>query len=384
MRGKFKLDGRKNVLNNEGYPIVIYLTKDTKEKLIRTGYRSLKDDWDKVNALPKKSHPNYVDILNYLEKKKIVLAKVLDDAKHGPMNFHIAENRLTQSSDVFYKEGLKVKGSRTYQIALNSFNSHFPDYTFDMITKSVVRDYMEVLLSTPVKGKTRSPNGVISYLNTLTAIWNKLEKPNNPFSGIRPRPVRTQSKAMTDEDMLKIVNNTYTVHRNSNGGGVKNYLNYFMLCFYLGGIDLGDLVKLRKSNIVNGRIEFHRTKGGTNVFVSNKILPQAKRLIEHYNGDDYLIPLGRIYNGFIANMSKRFPDIQKDLGLSRLPYSKAPRYTFITRAQNLLIDERIVVSLVGHSQNTIHSVYKDEFPYHIRDAAHEKIINLKKYSHVFE
>ncbi|WP_431129598.1 hypothetical protein [Flagellimonas flava] len=377
MRGKFRLDGRKNVLNKEGFPIVIYLTKDRKEKLISTGYRALKKDWDNVNALPNKSHPDYINLLNYLEKKKIVLRKVLDDAKHGPMNFHLAEKILTKnSSDIFYEEGIKEKGSRTYGIALNSFNKYFPGYTFDMITKSVAKEYVDILLNTPVRGNKRSPNGVISYMNTLTAIWNKLEKPNNPFSGVRPMPVKTRSKAMTDEDMVKIANNDYVEHKNSTGGGVKNYLNYFMLCFYLGGIDLGDLVKLRRSNIVDGRIEFNRTKGGTNVFVSNKIFPQAQEILDIYTGSDLLIPLDLKYEGFIPNMSRRFGAIKNDLKLSRLPYSKAPRYTFITRAQNLLIDERIVVSLVGHSQNTIHSVYKDEFPYHIRDAAHEKIINL--------
>lgn len=378
MRGKIKLDGRKNVLNDDGYPIVFYLTKDRKEKIIRTGYRALKKDWDSKNALPKKSHPDYVNILNYLERKKITLLKLLDEAKYKNINIHAAEKRLMQfDTDIFYEAGLKVEGSRTYQVALNSFNSYFPDYTFSMITPKVAKSYMQLLINTPVRGEQRSPNGVISYMNTLTAIWNKLEKPNNPFSGIRPKAKKTKSKAMTDEDMIKIINNDYEVHLNSNGGGIMNYLNYFLLCFYLGGIDLGDLVRLRRSNIVNGRIEFYRGKGGTDVFVSNKIFPQAWEIIEHYNGKDYLIPLGRTkYKNFIPNLSRVLPSVKERLGLSKIPYSKSPRYTFITRGQNLLIDERIVIELVGHSQNTIHSVYKDEFPYHVRDEAHEKIIKL--------
>lgn len=377
MRGKIKLDGRKNVLNDEGYPIVFYLTKDTKEKLIRTGYRALKKDWDNKNALPRRTHPDYSNLLDYLIQKKLTLLKLIDLSKKEAVNFHTAEKMLTQyDSDLFYVEGLKVKGSRTYRIALESFNKYYPDYTFSMINRQTAIDYMETLMSLPVRGRPRSPNGVISYMGTLTAIWNKLGKPDNPFSGVAPKPRKTASKAMTDKDMLSIINNPYKRHENSKGGGTWNYLNYFMLCFYLGGIDLGDLVNLKRENIVDGRIEFNRTKGGTDVFVSNKIFPQAQKILDIYSGGEYLIPMEMKYDNYIPNMSRRFKPIQDRLGLTRKPYSKSPRYTFITRAQNLLVDERIVVSLVGHSQNTMHSVYKDEFPKHIRDEAHLRIITF--------
>lgn len=377
MRGKITLDKRKNSENINGFPIIFYLSKDSKKKIIRTGYRSKSNQWDEKNALPKKNHPVYIEILNYLEQKKITLAKLLEEDKFQNYNLHQANQYLIRfNSDVFYTEGLKVKGGRTYKIALNSFQKHFPDYSFDQITKKVVTLYMNILLNTPAQNKKRSPNGVISYLNTLTAIWNKLEKQNNPFSAIRPKPIRTKNKALTDRDIIKIRSNNYSGHPNSKGGGVKNYLNYFMLCFYLGGIDLGDLMKLKKENIINGRIEFYRSKGGTNVFVSNYIFPEAWEIINYYNGKDFLIPLNLEYKDFIPNISRYFEDIKNSLEISKKPYSKAPRYTFITRAQNLLIDERIVVQLVGHSQNSMHSVYKDAFPYHVIDEQHKKIIDL--------
>lgn len=370
MRGKFRLDGRKNVKTNSGFPIVIYLTKDKKEKLILTGYHSKKEHWDKANALPKKKHPDYFEIINYLEKKKIILSKLLDGAKLDPINLHIAEKLLLQNdTDIFYKEGLKVQGSRTYNIALNSFNKYFPDYEFSMIDKSLVKRYLDILLNTPNGTKKRSPNGVISYMNTLTAIWNKLEKPNNPFSGVRPKAIKTKSKVMSDADLIKIRDNDYK-------GSISDYLNYFMLCFYLGGIDLIDLANLKHSNIINGRVEFNRTKGGTDVFVSNKVFPEAQKILDKYNDLKYLVPLHKTYKNYTSNISRVLPKIQEKLNLSKLPYSKAPRYTFITRAQSLLIDERITREVVGHSQTSIHSIYTDEFPYHVRDKAHEKIIKL--------
>lgn len=383
MRGKIKLDGRKHLANNEGFPIVFYLTKYKKEKTILTGYRSKKEHWDKANSLPTKKHPDYVDLINYLEDKKITLRKLLNQAKQSPITLDDAERILKgYDGEIFHKMGMEVKGSRTYKIALNSFNTYFPDYTFSAITPKIARDYMEILSTIPVNGKQRSPNGIISYMNTLTAIWNKLGKPDNPFSGIRPRARKTKSKALTKEDLIKIRDNDYEVHANSKGGGIANYLDYFMLCFYLGGIDLGDLVKMRYDrNVINGRLEFRRSKGGSDVFVSNLIFPVAWELLDKFDKFDckpYLIPLAMQskYNNFIPNISRVLPKIKEELNLSRLPYSKSARYTFINQSRNLLIDRRICEEIVGHSDSSTHSIYEDNFPYHVRDEAHGRVIDV--------
>ena len=49
MCGKIRLDGRKNIETIKGFPIVNYLTKDSKEKLILTGYNSKKQHWNKAH-----------------------------------------------------------------------------------------------------------------------------------------------------------------------------------------------------------------------------------------------------------------------------------------------------------------------------------------------
>lgn len=383
MRAKIRLDGRKNSLTNSGYPIIIYLTKDSKEKLIRTGYHAKKQDWDPANALPKKSHPEYSQLLNYLEKKKLQVSRLLARSRIEPISLSKAERELSgMQSDVFYKEGIVVaekQSKRTYKIALESFNSMYPNILFREITPKIVRDYMNTLLATPVNGRPRSPNGVISYLTTLTALWNKLDRPNNPFSGIRPQARRTKNKSLSDSDMRKLMDHPYKPHPNSKGGGKANYINYLLLCFYLGGIDMGDLARLRyDKNVVEGRIEFNRGKGGTEVRVSNKIFPEAWEILDRYDCRPYLTPLGKMkYSNFIPNMSRYLKDIKDDLGLSKIPYSKAGRYTFITRAQMLMIDERVCEEIVGHARIRMHSVYMDEYPAHVRDNAHKKIIDLR-------
>lgn len=386
MRGKIRLDGRKSSLTSKGFPIVFYLTKDSKEFTILSGFHAFKEHWDVSNALPLKNHPDYIEILNYLDLKKLVLKKLLALSKERAINFHFARQFLmSNDSEIFYKEGMKLAekwNKRTYKVALDSFQSYFPDYAFEMIDTSIAKKYMALLKDTPARnsGKERKANGIRSYMNTLTAIWNHLEKPRNPFSKIRPGYAPTKNKALTVADLVKIKNNDYPIHLNSEFGGIKRYLDYFLLCFYLGGLDLIDLKNLRyDENVVNGRIEFVRCKGGTNVFVSNIIPHQAWEILKTYDCQPFLIPLGHAkkYHNFIPNISSKLKGVQEKLGLSKKPYSKSPRYTFITLAQQKLIDERITIEIVGHSQQSTHSIYKDEFPYEVRDAAHLEIISLE-------
>ncbi len=380
MRGKIRIDGRKNSLTQKGYPIIIYLTKDSKEKIIQTGYHAKKTHWNKTTGLPTPKHPNFEELVNYLQIKNIRLRSFL--ASNPFTTFETVEAYVMDfDSGIFTREAIAYTNThdlkRSYAIALRSFDRMFPDMPYAMIDKSIAERFRDTILKEPVNGKPRSPNGVKSYLSSLSAVWNKLGKPDNPFSKVTVKAVPTKSKAMTDEDLRKIAENPFTPHDNATFGGYYHYLNYWMLCFYLGGCDLFDLAGLRWSDVNNNRVEFIRGKGGTNVFVSNMILPEAKAILDIYKGSDYLIPLrqNKLHN-FHGNTSRVYQEIKDKLELSKKPFSKSPRYTFITRAQNLLIDERITIALVGHSQSSTHSIYKDEFPQHLKDKAHKRIINL--------
>lgn len=381
MRGKIRLNGRANYETKKGFPIIIYLTKDKKEKEIITGYHSKKNHWNKPNALPTNKHPQYIELLNYLETIKIKLRKVLEEAKYDNISLDYAQQKLLKKDNsIFFNDAMKlaVNLKRTYKIALVSFNKYFPDYPYDYITKEVAEEYMHKLSKTPVNGKKRSPNGVLSYMSSLNAIWNKLGKKNNPFSGVRVERVPTKSKALLDSDLVKMRENKLKDYYGSNAGK-KHYVNFLMLCFYLGGIDMIDLRNATyDDNVVNGRFEYTRTKLVKKVSASNFIFPEARAILDQYDCKPYLVPLFKLknYDSYISNMSRTFQSIKDELQLSKKPYSKAARYTFINRAQNLLIDERITISIVAHSQSSTHSIYKDEFPKHIQDEAHKKIISF--------
>ncbi len=386
MKGKIRLMGKKSSLTKKGFPIIFYLTQDSKEKIIPTGFYAYKKDWDSATALPRKTHPEFLLLLNYLEIKKIKLQRLVAESMVVRLSFSYVKSKLLAvDSGCFYRDGMDFIEShelkRTYRVALKAFNDCFTEYPYDQIDDGVVAVFRVSLMSKKVNNRPRSENGVTSYMATLAALWNKLQKPNNPFARAKKIKVPTASKAMSVGDVRKIAAASWEQDPKAKYGSVAHYINYWLLCFYLGGIDMVDLVNARyDKNVVNGRFEFVRSKGGTNVPVSNKIFDQARQIMDIYDCKPYVIPVrsfGSDSNMMLANVSRRYGDIKNVLGLTKKPYSKAPRYTFINRSRELLVDERICIEIVGHSQSSTHSIYKDEFSYGVRDAAHLKVIDLE-------
>jgi hypothetical protein len=149
--------------------------------------------------------------------------------------------------------------------------------------------------------------------------------------------------------------------------------------FYLGGIDFIDLAHLRyDKHIINGRVQFKRFKGGTDASVNNKMFDCVFEILSKFECYPYLVPIYKRadYKSYLRKVNGYFKSRTIDLSLERIPKTKSARYSFINRAQQLLIDERITMEIVGHSKKSVHSIYTNEFPLSVRDQAHEKIINL--------
>lgn len=386
MRGKFTLDGRKNCMTKKGYPLVIYLTsKNEKPKPIKTGYYSFKEHWNKDSQLPTKKHPNYSSLINYLSQKKVELSKLLEDSKLKSIPLSKAESILLgNNTDIFFekcKENLRKDDIKL--TALKSFNKYYDRYTYSQITSEVAKEYMKTITSVLVNGKPRKPSGIHTYMRSLTTLWNETSDSKNPFSKVRPTLVKTAQKRLTKEDLTRLFfTRTYCYNKFDGRSSVESlneYRYYYMLLFYLGGIDMIDLANLRYDTHVKGdRIIFNRFKGGTNALINNKILPEAKEILQRFDSKPYLVPIHeRVnYKGFLRRFNDGLKERTLDLQLTNHPLSKSARYSFINRARLLEIDERVTKEIVGHIESDTHSIYTDVYPEHVRDEAHRKIISL--------
>lgn len=363
----------------KGFPIYIDLVhlKQRKRKII--GY-SVLGFWDYTKSQPFRQHPEYFELLPEILTYKAKITKL----HYGNYTFEQATQMLfgivNKHSINFYENALTLCDDSTngklYRTVLNSFNLMFPRVLTEDITRYQVRRYMDSLL------KVNSANGVHTYMRTLNAIFSKLSTKENPFKGIRPKKVKTINKALSDSDVIKLIT-TRTLLKKFDGRNTIDTINYpryyWMLMFYLGGIDFVDLAKLRYDrHVINNRIQFNRNKGGTNVFVNNLIPEEAKAILRLFNCQPYLVPIHKYkdHHSQLLWCNKRLNERTIDLNLTKKPLTKSARYTFITKAQQLLIDERITIEIVGHAQQKTHSIYTDEFPLEVRDRAHKKIIDF--------
>tara|TARA_R110002074_G_scaffold86875_8_gene191880 strand:- start:3619 stop:4752 length:1134 start_codon:yes stop_codon:yes gene_type:complete len=369
-----KLDLRKSGETKKGFPIVVYASNNYKIKKWRTGHYSKVNEWNEKLSSPKSKHPDYYIILDYLNDIKASIGTLLSEQRNYVKSLdEIKEIIFNKRSDIFYDAAIAsfpIGYKGTIWSAVRSFNSFERNIAFSEITNRTVMRYRDYLVS-----KGNKPSGIDSYIRSLRATWNKLSTQPNPFKGV--------TISIPDKINIVATSNDIKVLNISDLGGKKliggyaNYRNYWLLMFYLGGIDPEALSKLRyDTNVVGNRIVFNRSKGRSNMLCNNLIPDVAWQILNQYDCKPYLVPIFRAsdYNQFRRNFSRRMQKLSEIIGLSVKLKPKSARYTFIDRAQQLLVDERITAQIVGHKRKTVTSVYTNDFPQVVQDESHKKII----------
>ncbi|WP_394749600.1 tyrosine-type recombinase/integrase [Spongiimicrobium salis] len=369
MKLTISLDRAKKRETIEGHPIIVYMSNNYSEKRVYTKYRSKDIHWNKALQCPNKKHPDYYNLFEYVQQLKGKIANIILESTKRNIDFDEAKKLLFRNySESFFERGLQeVKEYDTRWSALKSFNKFYPDIKINDIDKKFIERYKNTLLRSG-----RSPRGVDSYIRSLKSVFNKISNNDNPFSGITVNIPQKKNITATTAD-IEILQQAHLK------GTRNDYRNYWLLMFYLGGIDPEVLSKLRYDrHVANGRINFNRDKGNSNTFCSNVIPDAALEILKTYHCKPYLVPIFkyRNYKTFMGNFARRFRVHCREMGISVELRPKGARYTFIDRAQQLLIDERITAQIVGHVRKTTTSIYTNEFPQKVVDEAHIKIIRI--------
>ena len=150
----------------------------------------------------------------------------------------------------------------------------------------------------------------------------------------------------------------------------QRYLDVFMLSFYLIGINIGDLLLLRPTDMVGGRIEFSRQK--TKKRYSIKVEPEAQEIINRWRGKKYLLCFmdeRADYRSFLKMMNKHlkeFGRVEVDkarwgkktkTGLYPFLRSYYARDTWATLASVLDVPEDTIAAALGHGKKNVTKSY---------------------------
>ncbi|WP_293297726.1 site-specific integrase [Pedobacter sp. UBA4863] len=234
----------------------------------------------------------------------------------------------------------------------------------------------------PLKGAS-----VHNYMRDLRGLFNHARKKYNrkslgllriehyPFDEYKIVGAPLTRKRNTDIDTLKLIRDSNPLPESR----AELARDLFMLSFYMCGINAVDIFKVDKSNIVGGRLEYNRSKTKDkrkdNAFISIKIVPQAKPLINKYVGSlcQRYSNIGSLNKALSAGMR----ELCKQLDINGITYYWA-RHTVGNLARNKCRMSKDDVALaLNHvdRERRITDIYVDK-DWSIIDELQEKVIQL--------
>ena len=167
----------------------------------------------------------------------------------------------------------------------------------------------------------------------------------------------------------------------------EKYRDFFMLMFYLIGINAVDLFTARPGQLVNGRLEYDREKTGRPYSI--KVEPEAMAIIRKYRGEKYLLdPCDRYrdYTDFLHRMNEQLKLIgvtyhtrQKKSGEGMFPGLSTywARHTWSTIAMGVTRVKDTVGKALGHSwaMDSVTDIYINMDP-RIIDEANRAVLDF--------
>ena len=129
-----------------------------------------------------------------------------------------------------------------------------------------------------------------------------------PFRKFKIRTEETMKKALTVDQLRTLLTMPVEPWQ-------EEYRDMFLLMFMLRGINAVDLFGATPDQVVDGRLEYRRSKVGT--LLSVKLEPEALEIIDKYKGMDHLVaPLDRYTNhkDYLRRMDYGLKSLGRPLG----------------------------------------------------------------------
>lgn len=165
----------------------------------------------------------------------------------------------------------------------HAYGYNLETLTFDQMTAEWLEQFDDYLAITAPKPNARA----INHRN-IRAVFNYAIKRKKmaiayPFADFKIKHSETRHQDLTIEQTRLLHGYKLTEAH------IAKCRDLFMLMIYLRGINAADLFNAKRSQIVNGRLEYYRRKTGA--FTSVKIEPEAQAIIDRYAGTEYVLDI---------------------------------------------------------------------------------------------
>lgn len=397
---KFYLDTRA-VKNGQPAPLKLAITKKGDTAMLSLNVRLLPSQWDKTTSKIV-NHPNKLFLNTFINRRKLdvdmEILRLIESGDACKMRAKDIKNavdqKLTnvevpQNDELFavrfrYFAGAKGESTKgiymhTYRRML-AFDEGLEGRTFDEINKEWLTAFETYLAQT-----SPSKNARNVHLRNIRAVFNDAIDDEittcYPFRKFKIRPVATPKRSLSVEQLRELF--AYPVEDYA-----EKYLDMFKLIFFLIGINIVDLCRLKEVT-TDGRIEFHRAKTGR--LYSIKVEPEAAQIILRYRGNGQLLNILDTYKShkdYLKHLNRGLQSIGTLTVGKRGAKSVRPlfpqlttywaRHSWATIAASLDIPKETIAAALGHGGNTVTDIYID-FDRRKIDEANRRVIDWVLY-----
>ncbi|MEM8526026.1 MAG: site-specific integrase [Bacteroidota bacterium] len=392
--------------NKEGkYPLAIRITKDRKSSYVFIGEAINKNQWDKKAKKVKRNHPNSTRLNALISKKmteinKTHLTSQLEEKDQSAQELHKIALARRQKNSFFiaadnYLSNLQLEGKYNRFVSdkprIRRFKEFLKgkDVVFEDITVSLLKQFKAYL-----RGHHKvSERTAINYLIVIRTIFNEAIKSNiveqkyYPFGKNKVQIKFPDSmKIGLSELEVKLLEDVNLLESPK----LDHARNVWLISYYLAGVRVSDVFRLRWSDFLDGRLYY--SMGKNSKAGSIKLFDGVVKILNYYkpsqkSPEDLVFPeLKNIENfedAFLVqrkisyatkNINKYLKQIAKLVGIDKKLTMHIARHTFGNLSGDR-IPIQMLQKLYRHSDVTTTINYQKSFINQDTDDALESVLN---------
>ena len=387
----FYLDTRR-IKKDGTFPIKLYVN-NRGCFFVSTEFSAKKDEWSGTEY--NKNCPNYkarnIAIRNLMNKVESYILGMEGKVLSFPdENLKVSIKRLISGEldskrfvdyiEEFAQTKSNPNTKELYLLTARKLQEYDCNCTFETMDRAWLSNFERWMQESGMK-----VNALAIHLRNIRAVFNYcLDEEYTtlyPFRRFSIKKEETRKRSLTVEQLRTLRDYQCEDYQ-------VRYRDMFMLMFYLIGINAADLFLAKKSDLVNGRLEYKRAKTGK--LYSVLVLPEAMDIIEKYKGaGDYLLNVMdeyKNYKDFLHRMGNALKEIgpmeRRGRGGKKVRTPLFPdissywsRHTWATLAAFLDIPKEVISAGLGHEiGSSVTSIYIDFNLWKVDDA-NRKVID---------
>ncbi len=274
----------------------------------------------------------------------------------------------------------KIRTAENYSCTLKSFMRFRDDKDVHLceVNSDLIELYEAYLQKNGVIRNTSS-----FYMRILRAVYNRavekeLVKQCNPFKHVYTGVDKTVKRAISLSDIKRMKNLDL-----SSQPHLEFARDMFLFCFYTRGMSFIDMAHLKKKDLQNGCLSYHRRKTGQRLSIKWEKCMQE--IVDKHPAErlsPYMLPVLRYpfknthiqYKNVMSNINRHLKDVAKQANIA-IPLSLyCGRHSWASIAKNKNIPVSVISEGMGHDSEMTTQIYLASLDNAVVDKANHQIL----------